>query len=564
MLKRWIVMVLLMVGCQPQPRTVEVSAPQVGSVSKTVAPVSSVISFLDRTKSAGVHFAYRNDEDHSDFAILESLGGGVAILDFDRDNVLDLFLPGGGVFHSPAIVGNSSALLRGSTNWRFADVAAEAGVVRSKYYNHGAAVADYNEDGFDDILITGYGGTTFYQNQGDGSFRDVELLDDRMWSSSAAWGDFNGDGVLDVYVAHYVDWSLDNHPLCAGPQGHPREVCPPRQFEGVTDVIYFGNGDGAMRNATTEAGLKPQGKGLGVVAADLDLDGDLDLYVTNDTVPNFLYMNTGNGAFDELALISGTAVSDLGTSDGSMGVDVGDYNQDGLPDLWVTNYERENNAMYRNLGKGLFRHVSRPIGIAALGARYVGWGTRFLDVDLDGDEDLIVANGHVIRFPQNTPRLQRPLVLENIDGARYGNVTDQAGEYLSAAHCGRGLATGDLDDDGDEDVVISNLNEPVAILSNETNSHHNWLTLRVIGRHSTRTAIGTVAVAKLGKVSLLRQIRGGSSFASTSDSKLHFGCGPVTRIDELTVTWISGACTILKDVACNQVLTIVEPATASN
>ena len=555
---------LLMVGCQPPPSRVGNPAPAVAPVKKSDVSDTSVIKFQDRTAAAGVSFTYQNDEDHSDFAILESLGGGVAIFDFDRDNRLDLFLPGGGTFQTRATKGNPSALLRAATDWRFTDVTMAARVRESRYYNHGAAVADYNEDGFDDVLITGYGGTTFYQNQGDGSFNEVALLDDQMWSSSAAWGDFNGDGILDVYVAHYVDWSFDNHPVCPGPLGHPREVCPPRQFEGLSDVVYYGNGDGTMRNATADAGLKAGGKGLGVVAADLDLDGDLDLYVTNDTVPNFLYLNNGRGVFEDASLVSGTAVSDAGTSDGSMGVDVGDFNLDGLPDLWVSNYERENNAMYRNLGKGLFRHVSRSIGIAALGAMYVGWGTRFLDADLDGDEDLIVANGHVIRFPQNTPRLQRPLMLENIDGTRYVNVTDQAGEYMTAAHGGRGLASGDLDDDGDEDVVISNLNEPVAILSNETKTRHNWLAIRVIGRNSVRSSIGTVAVATIGPQSMMRQVRGGSSFASTSDSKLHFGCGAAVRIDQLVVTWNSGGRIVLKDVACNQVVTIIEPADASH
>ena len=557
---------LVLSGCKRQADPAVLTPPTPSVISpRQVQPTNqggAGIVFRDRTAESQLQFTYRNDEAHSDFSILESLGGGVAIFDFDGDGRLDLFLPGGGTFEDRKTSGLPSALFRNVGDWQFVDVTLPSAVGRSRFYSHGAAVADMNEDGFDDILITGYGGLMLYQNHGDGSFDEVTEvagLDDRLWSSSATWGDFNGDGALDLYVAHYVDWSFDKHPVCEGPPGHPREVCPPRQFEGLPDAIYFGNGDGSFRNATPEAGLLPGGKGLGVVAADVDLDGDLDVYVANDTVGNFLYRNDGRGHFEDISLTSGTAVSDRGTPDGSMGTDVGDFNGDGLPDIWVANYERENFALYRNAGNGLFRHVSQSVGIAAIGAMYVGWGTRFVDADLDGDEDLIVANGHVIRFPLNSPRLQRPLMLENVDGTRFVNVADRAGVYMAASHAGRGLATGDLDGDGDEDVVLSNLNEPAAVLSNESTPRYNWLAVRIIGRGSSRSAIGAVAVARMGSKSLTRQIRGGSSYASTSDAKLHFGCATSSQVDELTVTWIGGSQTVLKNVACNKVVTIVEP-----
>lgn len=522
---------------------------------------AATIFFRDRTAESGVLFAYHNDESAGRFAILESMGGGVGLLDYDGDGRSDLFFSGGGKYSGDAVIGTPCGLFRNRGDWTFDDVTVGSGSGSSAHYSHGIAVADCDEDGFADALVTGYGGVSLYRNNGDGTFVERVLaagLNDELWSISAGWGDFDGDGALDLYLVHYVDWSVQKNPICSNSNGQ-RDVCPPQQYEPLPDAVYFGNGDGTFRDGTREAGLRSDGKGIGVVIADMDIDGDIDIYVANDTVPNFLYRNDGHGHFEDVSLLSGTAVSDRGTPDASMGTDVGDFDLDGLPDLWVGNYERETFALYRNQGNCMFRHVSESTGIAALGANYVAWGTRFLDVDLDGDEDLMVSNGHAIRFPTEAPARQRPLLLENVDGRRFINVAAQSEGYLSESHAGRGLATGDLDGDGDEDVVFSNLNEPVAILSNETTSQGNWLATRIIGRDSCRSAVGSTAVATIGNRKLLRQIRGGSSYASSSDPTLHFGCGSAKVVDELTVRWPSGRTITLANVPCNLRLTIVEP-----
>lgn len=569
--------VLFVCGCSPRTGQSEKKAVQVeANSSESEVPTGT----QSTTKNAAVNqnttgrfrlsgqvtelrrFVYSNDEDHSNYSIVESMGGGVAISDYDRDGNLDVFCAGGGTFGEKSLQGNKSGLFRNLGEWQFIDVSSLTGAAESRHFSHGFAAADLDEDGFDDFVVTGYGGLTLYHNQGDGRFVEITPssgLDDRLWSTSAAWGDFNGDRILDLYVAHYVDWSFSNDPICNGVPPHDREVCPPRRYGPLPDIIYFGVGDGSFNDATNVAGLRCDGKGIGVVAGDIDLDSDLDIYVANDTVANFLYRNDGQGKLEDISLESGTSVSERGLPEGSMGTDISDLTLDGKPDIWVTNYERESCGLYRNLGTGLFRHVSQSTGITAVGAVYVGWGTRAIDLDCDGDEDLFVSNGHVLRHPADSQRRQKPIVFENLDGKRFVNVAEEAGEYTSTPHCGRGVATGDLDGDGDEDIVVSNLNEPVEVLSSDGASLGNWVSLRAIGRESCRSGIGTFAIASIGDVKRLRQIRGGSSYASSSDTRLHFGCGESRQIDELVITFPSKRTVRLLNVPCNRELVVVEP-----
>ncbi len=518
--------------------------------------------FHNRATEAGVVFRYTNGEDAETFAILDSLGGGVGYLDFDQDGQLDLLFPGGGTYRqNQTITGQPTGLFRQIDRWQFQDVSRHAGTLDETRYTHGAAVADANNDGFPDVLVTGYQGLLFYINNGDGTFvesANTAGLTDQLWSSSAAWGDFNSDSIPDLYIAHYVNWSPQNDPVCRSAKGDRRDICPPREFEPLPDTLYLGNGDGTFRDSTPAAGLSPNGKGLGVIAADIDLDGLQDLYVANDTVPNFLYKNLGGGHFEDVSNSSGTAVNDRGLPDGSMGVDVGDFDLDGLPDIWVSNFERESFALYRNFGNCMFRHVSQATAITAVGSGFVGWGTSFFDWDCDGDEDVFVANGHVIRYPASGEVNQLPLLFENEGSKRFRNIAPTAGPWMNQPHPGRGCATGDLDRDGDLDLVVSLVNEPVALLCNELPASPHWLKVRLIGLETCRDGFAARVTVRTNETTQCRQIKGGGSYASTSDFVLHFGLGNFELIRELRVDWPSGTIDYLQHIPTKQLLTIRE------
>ncbi len=559
-------------GCTSDPPETEVKHdPQTASEGSTKASepettrtVPSIADFVDMAPKAGINFVYRNGEESNHFAILESLGGGVGMIDFDNDGDVDLFVPGGGRYESEKkTTGLSPGLFRNLGDWRFVEVSDAARVTMAPWYSHGAAVTDFNNDGFSDVLITGYGGLLFFQNQGDGSYVEIAResgLTDSQWSTSAACGDVDGDGNPEIYVAHYVNWSPDNNPFCEGPKPGLREVCPPRRFEPIQDIIYHNNGDSTFSDFTEKLQLRNDGKGLGVVMADIDLDGHVDVYVANDTVPNFLYRNNGDGTLEDAATRSGTSLSDSGMPEGSMGVDVGDYNLDGRPDIWVSNFERESISLYRNDGNFVFQHVSRSTGITAVGGLAVGWGTVFLDFDRDGDEDVFVSNGHVIRYPTNAPLRQAPLLFQNEQGSRFYNVASEAGEYLQTPHMGRGVACGDLDNDGDQDLVVSCTNEPLVVLANNSGTNHS-LVIRLIGTTSNRDAVG--AYVKVRATSeqqeLLRMVKGGGSYASSNDSRLFFGVGTATDVSSVEVHWPSGVTQTLSGVSTLETLVLREP-----
>lgn len=526
----------------PPPQSV---SPEAASTNLAAGALPEV--YEDVTEASGLFFTCGTGEDAGHFTILESLGGGIALLDYDSDGLLDVFCSGGGFFEGsdpPQVKGTSGALFRNLGNFRFKNTTESSGLATASMYSHGATAGDYDSDGRVDLLITGYTGLRLYRNEGDGKFRDVTAaagLTNSQWCTSAAFADLTGQGRADLYVARYVNWSFENHPKCE-PRGsdQERDVCPPQSFDALPHSLYRNDGTG-FSDRWPELNIPVTGKGLGVVIADMNNDGRPDVYVSNDASNNWLIMNRGEGRLDEIGMAAGVAADDSGRYNGSMGVDVGDYDGSGRASLWVTNFESELPALYQNLGSELFAYQSQAAGLGAIGGTNVGFGTGFVDVDNDGWLDLVFVNGHVVRYPSGAPVRQKPLLLKNEErnGRRaFRDISPQGGSFFTQPALGRGLAVGDLDNDGWSDLVISHSNTPVRVLKNagSGSSSHHWSGFHLVGRNN-RPIAGATLTVQAGDRTLTRFVKSGGSYLSTSDPRVLVGLGHAGQKVSVTVKW---------------------------
>jgi hypothetical protein len=533
-------------------------------------------AFVDITQRVGINFQYQASHTSRKY-LLETMGSGVALFDYDNDGRLDIFLVNGAPLADPTALGTIprktgpqywNRLYHQKADGTFEDVTEKAGL-QGEGYGMGVAVGDYDNDGFEDLYVTAYGGNKLYHNNGDGTFTEVTQkagVAGSGWSSSAAWVDLDGDGNLDLVVLRYLDWDFDDVWCGEHKEGY-RAYCHPDHFKAISPLVYHNNKDGTFTEVAEKLGLSKPAKGLGVAISDYDRDGHIDLFVANDSMVEFLYHNKGNGTFEDLGLVSEVAVDIDGRTYAGMGVDFADYNNDGWPDLIVTDLANQRYALYQNSGDGSFNYVSVSAGLGQMTVSHSGWGVRFLDYDNDGWKDLLIAQGHDLdTIELNFPNLRyrEPLLLARNTGKGFVDVSAQSGSVFSQPWVARGMAIGDFDNDGRVDAVITTNDGLVHVLHNETVTGNHWLLLKLVGHKSNRDAIGAEVTLVTPSGSQYGTVSTASSYLSASDKRVHFGLGKETTAQRIEIRWPSGIRQTIKDVRADQILQIDEPAASAS
>ena len=505
--------------------------------------------------------------------ILEAPSGGVALFDYDNDGWLDIYLVNGSTY--PALKGKErapkAALFHNNHDGTFTDVTDKAGMANERW-GFGVAVGDYDNDGWEDLFVTNFGKSRLYHNNGNGTFTDVAEkagITVGGWPTGAAFGDYDGDGKLDLFVAGYVDFDPDHPPVEISDRfcqyrSEP-VMCGPRGLPGASDHLFHNSGNGTFTDVSAKAGVQDKDKyyGFGVGWIDFDGDGKLDLIVINDSTPNLLYHNNGDGTFTDVSYASGAAVNENGREQAGMGLAIGDYDNDGLPDLYITTFSDDTNTLFHNDGGGNFSDLSSESGAGEPTKPFLGWGTGFIDYDNDGLKDLFMANGHVYpvvdKFDWGTSWAERPLLMRNTNGKRFEVVPAAPGSGLAVVKPARGAAFGDLDNDGRIDIVLNNVDTTPTVLHNEVNSGNHWLTVKLIGGPKIpRDAIGATVYCTTGNIRQRGDVLSGTSYASQSDLRVHFGLGKATKIDKLEIRWPDGKQETISVSAVDQFITITQ------
>jgi enediyne biosynthesis protein E4 len=522
--------------------------------------------FVDILPDSGVDFVHVSGMT-ADKQFPTANGSGVAMFDFDNDGKLDLYFATGNALPLDPRRAVPNRLYQNLGGGRFRDATERSGL-GFRGYCHGAVVGDIDNDGDPDVFLANYGGDVLFLNRGDGTFADISdsagVRQPGTWSSSAAFLDFDNDGDLDLYVSRYGDWQWPRDDrFCGDSQRKIRRYCSPKELRPVRHVLYRNNGDRTFTDVTVAAGIgRSDGHGFGVVAADLDGDGRVDVYVANDQDPNFLFLNRGDGTFRDATEDSGAGWNIEGRTSAGMGVDAEDIDGDGRPELFVTNFQEEYNTLFKNLGKGTFLDVTANFGLAVESLPWIGWGCALADFDGDGWPDILVANGHIDDnarvFGQPTGYAEPPELYRNLGGTRFQLANRGAGPYLATDHVGHGLAVGDLDDDGDLDAVISHKDGPPALLRNDTPPDGRWIRLKLVGSRSARDAIGALVTVEAGGRTIRRQRKGGCSLMSAHDPRILIGLGSGAESATVTVRWPSGAISRLDRLATNRTHEIIE------
>ena len=535
--------------------------------SRAVPPPA--VTFADIARTAGITFVHDNAWTPEKY-LIESMGAGCAWIDYDQDGLPDLYLANGAAtkIYTPKQP-LRGALYHNNGDGTLTDVTEAAGVGAEGLFGMGVAVGDYDNDGFPDLLVVGYGRSVLYHNNGKGAFTDVTAsakVENRgMWASSAAWFDYDNDGRLDLVIANYVDWTPERNFYCGDQGPGMRSYCHPNVFHGQPAALYHNNGDGTFTDASQSSGVGPKAaNGLGVVTFDYNNDGRQDIFISNDAMPNHLFHNKGDGTFREVGYLAGAAVSGDGQMEAGMGVDAADTSGSGRLDLYVTHLDMQLNRFYRNMGDESFTDATLSSKLGYDTYQVSGFGTRFLDYDNDGAIDLFVANGHVMDnielYHPGTTYAEPKQMFRNIGRGRFENVSDRLGPDMLKPHVSRGAASGDFDNDGDLDILVSSCGQKPQLLRNDGGNAGHWLEILLIGIKSNRDGVGARVKVSAGELAVYDQRKGGMSYQSAQDPRLHFGLGGHAQVDTVEIVWPSGMVTKLEKLESDQIIAVREGA----